>query len=268
MRIKPVWAAALISLAIGIGCALLDVAFRYLRPSTKKKVAPGSGVGSADAAEQGNGGVGSMPAAATPGTPKGRIKKFRLPPLDGGGDSADASQADASRAGSPATAPAAPTEISGRKPSATLDAVPLPPVGSHAAAEAGEDDAPAPAPAPTDAGASEQDGGADKEGQGGSSDAGGDDTGDDAGTNSLTEEEISALEDVEQTFMPLLILSAVSVAFAHGANDLGNAVGEQACSPSSALSTLFNIRAERCPAQASTAPLRDGLRARLRHAVY
>lgn len=39
------------------------------------------------------------------------------------------------------------------------------------------------------------------------------------------EAKLKALEAAEKTFVPLLILSAISVAFAHGANDLGNAVG-------------------------------------------
>lgn len=43
----------------------------------------------------------------------------------------------------------------------------------------------------------------------------------------------SALERVERLFNPLLVLSALCVAFAHGANDVGNAVG--------ALSVIYEI---------------------------
>ena len=63
--------------------------------------------------------------------------------------------------------------------------------------------------------------------------AGGDESdagsGNDTDTESIISEadaaELLELQEAEKQFVPLLILSAVSVAFAHGANDLGNAVG-------------------------------------------
>lgn len=54
-------------------------------------------------------------------------------------------------------------------------------------------------------------------------------SGNDTDTESIISEadaaELLELQEAEKQFVPLLILSAVSVAFAHGANDLGNAVG-------------------------------------------
>ena len=44
----------------------------------------------------------------------------------------------------------------------------------------------------------------------------------------------SRLEAAEKPFVPLLILSAFTVAFAHGGNDVGNAVGP--------LSSILEVR--------------------------
>ena len=294
-RIKPVWAAALISLAIGVGCGILDTLYRYLKVcSTKHKV------GAADTGrlvEQGGGTIaattpgGTAIAAATagttmsgspPGTPRTVARKarnrsrtpapfqFRLPILLSD-DSSGLDAADGAKVGKlsnyPGTDPGSTTEHSeseleegdetvtsaidpARTSTSTSTSMAretssqgrLPPINAathrdaDSNADTGQDtgqDTGTPAPTDTDTtqGGDANSRLAPSDNNSVANFVGRVDSAADGANLDMIEdaemdaEQVLALEEAEKTFVPLLILSAVSVAFAHGANDLGNAVG-------------------------------------------